>query len=441
MILPSVRDLKNALWDLWPGKIFNPRKIDDIHITDDKIQNINFDGDILSDITSFNLAQNLFDGKKNITSFDVYSFDSTIQMILFYDTVHIIEPFTYGGLLDISTPEMWNKLSEKSEIVGELTNKKIINQISHEKYSHHNFYSQYYEMKKLIEPDKSFQEFAKKNQKVMSYLAHYQNNTEFVHDDRMNMIANRFGLNLELLSLVVNMYRFNSSISYINEIECDQNKRFILSPSITRIPLANTLINYNNIKLESRSKNEINRLLSTIGEDQDKKWKRRNIRYGEMDRYEFKMPVLSTWILSHCNGKDDVLDEILETRKTKPVRDFREFIKEYQTHLIKSGYIPDPEMEEKLNEELDDFEDDFDKPDTQRTKLRSFFEDVPLSLTEGFRLGTRTAVDTYYRKDLAFLFNLKKDCNDIRHSKEQFERIFHVDLKNYKPEKIEENDL
>jgi hypothetical protein len=385
----------------------------------DNISNWEFKGNIFTDITSFSLTQNLFDGKNNINLIDIESFDSTIQLLLFYEKIHVVEPITYCTFLDVEIPE----------ILNELTQKQIVQKIPHEKYKLWDLISHYNDIEQMTSPD-TIKKFSENNPDIISDLLHYQNNFKFVQDERVHHMARNFGLDLKLIPLVVNLFRMGSTISHLKNMESEKNELIAYSPTIIRNSLAETLIKYKKLRYENQSCVYLNNILKKMQESQSSEMKERNYAIPKKyNKCEFDMPILSNWILNNCNKKSDVFDKIIEIRNDGQVRKLRKFTKKLQMDLTKLDYEYDKDIEDKYFDIYNDIKNTYDQPFSIKGSIHTFINDAPITVQKALQFFGHKLTDIYFRRQLYFLFEIKKQSKKVTHSKEEFKRIFKVDIK------------
>lgn len=73
-------------------------------------QEVRYEGDVITDITSFSMVQNIFDGKKEVTRSQIETLDSIIQLLVFYDTIWVVKPALFGKEVAIESQEILNTL-------------------------------------------------------------------------------------------------------------------------------------------------------------------------------------------------------------------------------------------------------------------------------------------------------------------------------------------
>ena len=166
---------------------------------EDAGQEVKYDGDVVTDITSFSMVQNIFEGQKKITRSQIETLDSIIQLLVFYDNVWIVEPFTYGGTLDINSQEILDTLIQKKVI-------KPFPQIGSSTRT--DFESQFKEIQEIIHP-LTLEDYERAHSDIASDLQTYEENFGLMKHEKVKDLADLVHLDYSLIPLTANLLRAN----------------------------------------------------------------------------------------------------------------------------------------------------------------------------------------------------------------------------------------
>lgn len=296
-----------------------------------------YEGDVLTDITSFSLVQNIFSGSHEVNQLQIETLDTIVQLLVFYDNVWVIEPFTYGAKIEVKSQDILEQLIHEG-VVRQFTQISCSNEID--------FLAQFKEIEELIYPQ-SFEEYANTHKELVSNLEIYERNYGFSTQKGAQELANRVNLDYRFIPLVTNMLRANFYFKYLQELKEKEKKSVVYSPNVIRAPLTDEIINRQQRRLE----HSINKILH----DQIKNIesiKKREMEAINKDLYtSFRMdlPLLTSIILKQCKNRDDFFEEVIKLKRDKSARKLRQWLKKLQNALFTEDFQLLTEYERQIH--------------------------------------------------------------------------------------------
>lgn len=390
----------------------------------DKNQNIKYDGEVLTDITSFSMIQNIFDGQKTVNKSQIETFDSIIQLLVFFEGVWIVEPFIYGGNIEI----------ESQEILNELIRKKIVNQFSQNgSDSYSSFKSQFEEIKEIISP-LTLDNYQKCHSNIVSDLQLYEENFSLSKNEDARKLADLVNLDYSLIPLTANLLRSNFYFKLVQQMKNKENKLISYSPNLLRSSLIDDIINHQKSELEVKINKILRDQIKTIEGFELKNIEDINKRF--YTDYEMDLPLLTALILDQCKSKDDIFDEILTLRKDSNAIKMRKWLTNVQIALYQ------PKSRKNFNTykaQLEDISQNFESTKSNKAKLINTLTKpavieasaasaassnfLPL-IVQGIKELGDTSLNYLLRRDYYLLFKMRSKAEDISFSKREFEKIF-----------------
>ena len=397
----------------------------------DKDQGIKYDGDVLTDITSFSMVQNIFDGQKKINRSQIETLDSIIQLLVFYDSVWIVEPFIYGGDIEIKSQEILNTLIQKKVI-------KQFPQIGSD--SQAGFISQFEEIQKIISPQ-TLDEYKKTHSTIASDLQTYEENFGLTKNEKAKKLADLVHLDHSLIPLTANLLRANFYFKLVQMMEVKNNKIITYSPNVLRTSLVDDVKKYQDKKISNNIHLILKEQLDNITAPQKERMK--YLAKKTYSDIELKLPLLTALAIDQCKNKADFFDQILELRKDPDAKRIREWLKEFQNDISNNK---DENVERKIRQ-LEKFSKSLGAESSNKAKLINCIRDpaliaatvasvvsespIPVVAWAGVKFGKEFGIpliDPFLNKDLCLLFNWRKRATTVSFKKETFEKLFNVKI-------------
>jgi len=397
----------------------------------DKDQGIKYDGDVLTDITSFSMVQNIFDGQKKINRSQIETLDSIIQLLVFYDSVWIVEPFIYGGDIEIKSQEILNTLIQKKVI-------KQFPQIGSD--SQAGFISQFEEIQKIISPQ-TLDEYKKTHSTIASDLQTYEENFGLTKNEKAKKLADLVHLDHSLIPLTANLLRANFYFKLVQMMEVKNNKIITYSPNVLRTSLVDDIKKYQDKKISNNIHLILKEQLDNITAPQKERMK--YLAKKTYSDIELKLPLLTALAIDQCKNKADFFDQILELRKDPDAKRIREWLKEFQNDISNNK---DENVERKIRQ-LEKFSKSLGAESSNKAKLINCIRDpaliaatvasvvsespIPVVAWAGVKFGKEFGIpliDPFLNKDLCLLFNWRKRATTVSFKKETFEKLFNVKI-------------
>ncbi|WP_321507679.1 hypothetical protein [uncultured Methanoregula sp.] len=282
-----------------------------------------YDGDVLTDITSFSMVQNIFDGQKKINDLHIKTLDSIIQIIIFYENVWTVEPFIYGGKIEINSQEILNTLIQEKIV-------KQVPQVNSD--THEGFKTQFKEVLEIISPCKTLEDYNKKHSEISSDLRQYEKNFSLTQHEKAKELADSIHLDHSLIPLAANLLRTNFYFNTVKRMEKENNKIVTYTPNILRTPLVTEIIKRQNERNKKSIEHIIQKQLDLVVAS-EKERRRRFLNQDANGAFELELPVLTGIIVDQCSKKEDFFDQILEWRNDNNAVRFRNLLKKLQTDI------------------------------------------------------------------------------------------------------------
>jgi len=392
---------------------------------------IKYDGDVVTDITSFSMVQNIFEGRKKITWSQIETLDSIIQLLVFYDNVWIVEPFTYGGSLDINSQEILNTLIQK----------KIIKQFSQISSSTRtDFESQFQEIQEIIAP-LTLEGYEREHSDIASDLQTYEENFGLMKHERAKELADHVHLDHSLIPLTANLLRANFYFKLVQRMKEESNKIVTYSPNVLRTSLVDDIIRHR----KERIHNEVNRVL------RDCIHKIKDFEMKEVEKlndtfytdFELELPLLTALILDQCDNKADFFDQVLLMRDDRDAVRMRKWIKGFQLDLTKGDQNKgDRKRLKEYLTQLNEIMKSLEVTQSNKVKLINIISKpswieasssvalgnaLPLAVQSIKEIGD-ASLNYSLKRDFYLLFKMRRDAEKISFSKSRLEKLFNIKI-------------
>lgn len=376
-----------------------------------------YNGEILTDITSFAIVQTLFDKPEEVNLFQLMDLESLIESLLFHEKILIVGPTRFGYDFEVKTPQILEDLIEKD--VVEVYSPEFCSGVK-------DFSTLFDEMRNLIYPER-IETLYSSNKEIENDLKIYDAYFGFSKQVGSLQLAKQVGvINEPAISLCAHLVRTNVHIKSLHEIEKKSDRKISYSPHMARVSLLNEICNL----YESKRLPIARKIIERAELSERQRREALNQTYGS--RLELDIPILTTRILSQCRKVPDILDEVLTLRKNSKVRKYRNWCNKFQEAI----YSDDRKNIEKYDKQLEAISSEvFER--ASKVHLRSIPQ-MDLSLGEdNIALGVLQLISAGYnhlmkylrRRDIIFLIDLKNRLKNIKHSKDEFEKVFKVKLK------------
>lgn len=390
---------------------------------EEKYQDVKYEGEVLTDITSFSMVQNIFDGQREVNKTQIETFESIIQLLCFFDSIWIVEPFIYGGDIKIESQELLNELI-KSKFVKQFPQTDSDSQTS--------FVSQFNEIQDIIAPLK-IKDYLNLHKDIEFDLRIYEENFGLANNENAKKLADLVNIDYNLIPLTANLLRTNFYFKLVKEIKKNENRLISYSPNVMRSALVNDIIHHQ----KERVSNEINRILQDkLNEIKNSEFKDINALNKHLyQEYEMELPLLTALILDQCSNKGDVLDQIMILRNDSDVVRMRKWLKNVQIDL----YNGNRKLLKERCAELEDISRGLEISKSNKAKIISFLSKPsfieatatsavtvnPLPLIiQGFKELGDSSLKYLLKRDYYLLFKLRSKAEEISFSKNKLEEIF-----------------
>ncbi|MHB8163213.1 MAG: hypothetical protein ACYDDV_02570 [Methanoregula sp.] len=300
-------------------------------------QNITYEGDVLTDITSFSMIQNIFDGQKVINDLHVKTLDSIIQLLIFYENIWTVEPFIYGGKIEINSQTELNKLIQEN-IVKQITQENSDNEEA--------FRSHYKEVLEKIKPHRTLEEFHCAHGELISDLQQYEKNFSLTNHQKALELAKSIKLDKKYIPLAANLLRTNFYINTVKQIEKKENKIVTYSPNVLRTPLVENIVKNQNERNKKRIDEIIKEHIDLI--ETSEKGRRELLTKKGNDDFKFELPLLTGIIVDKCTKKEDFFDNVLAWRKDRDAERMRNLLIQLQIDMRANK----PDIYDQYNDQI-----------------------------------------------------------------------------------------
>ena len=380
------------------------------------IQKICYNGEILTDITSFTMVQNLFDKPEKANLFHLMNLESVIETLLFHEKIWIIGPTHFGHDFEVKIPQILNDLIEKDVIkvyspdfcsgVKELST--ILD-----------------EMRKLAYP-KTIETLYSSHKEIKNDLKIYDSFFGYGKQPGSIELAKKVGItDKNAISLYAHLVRTNVNIKSLHELKKKDNTEISYAPHMARISLLKEICNlYENNRLPI-----VREIIKKM--ELSEKQRREYLNQTYSSTFELDIPILATIIFSQCKKVSDILDETLILRKSNEVGKFRNWC----NRLEEGIYNNDIETIEKYDHQLKTakiFEVASKNIFLKNMPQMDFSvgdDNITPSFSGLFLFGGKMVMKYLNRRDLIFLIDLKNRLKNVNHSKDEFEKVFGTKLK------------
>jgi hypothetical protein len=394
---------------------------------------VKYDGDVFTDITSFSMIQNIFDGQTEINRMHVETLDSIIQLLIFYDNIWTVEPFIYGGKIEIDSQEILNTLIQK----------KVVKQLpQNNSDTHESFRSQFSEVLEIIHPY-SLEQYNKMHSEITANLRQYEKNFSLTQHEKAKELADSINLDHRLIPLAANLLRTNYYFKTIQRMKKENNKIVTYCPNVLRSPLVTEIIKHQAQKNKPRIDEIIRKQINLIALSE--KDRREFLSQGKNREFELELPVLTGIIVDQCKNKDDFFDQILAWRKDRYAIRMRKLLNQIQIDINNNN----TGNYDKYNEKLDNLLQTFKAKSTFKANFVScltnpsvlagliagstafFISGDPSSVIPGAVPAATSAAlvplsKFVLNRDLYLLFKMREKAKITSFETEKFEKLFDV---------------
>lgn len=378
-----------------------------------------YEGEILTDITSFAVAQNFFDKPKKAKLFHLVDIESIIEALLFHERILVLEPTGFGDDVDIRIPQILAELVEDGvveiyspefhttrpeelsillEEIPELRNPQMIETI------YLNTFQGYKELTQLYEHQFKVCE-----------------QTKFIRQLKQEGITNE-----SLAPLYGQLTQTKIYVKCLHSLG-SQGRRVLYLPHSARVSLVKEMDNL----YESKGLPIVRKIIKKMELSVEQEREALNQTYGSQS--ELKLPILTTALLSQCKKPSDILDKTLNMRESTKIKRFRNWCNKLQTAI----YNDDIKTIKKYDRQLRTvFSELFEEP--PKNALLKSVPQIAFSFKEGNIVSTlpnllsngyECLIRYLRRRNLMFLVELKNRLDGIKRSLDEFERVSGARLK------------
>jgi len=349
---------------------------------------------VLLDFTTLSTVDSLLDNYSLIKSQHIFDLATFLEAVVFHDQIIVLSDTGYG--------------------LGKIIGRKPLEKLE-----------SYKDLKKLITEDKrefitidEFLDFqnARFCQEVLPKLGRF-NEMKTLYEDQFQPTSrlnqSRALKNLDISEdnypVIGQYYRANMYWNYAT------NDQLIYKPHSLRIPFLANLISFQEYRNQSVF-DSINELMDIFFEiENEKDWN------FSGTGYRLTLPMMLRIVLYESESIDDIIPKALELRKD--AEDYRNWCRKANNALYGEG------SKEYKNDLVTILTDAFPESSTYDTyEIRQFprwFRNLlSLNLERGFKDIEDTLKKEPYRKDLAFLLNVKKRAEGIVSSRKDYLKIF-----------------
>lgn len=401
-------------------------------------QEIRYDGDVLTDVTSFSMVQNIFNGeKRSINNSQLKTLDSIVQILIFYDNIWTIKPALFGVNIETNDQMVLNTLIEK-DVVKQTP--------EYETYTELDFNAQCEQIKKNIIGSDSFsiaesiKQYYNNHPEIAKDLEIYDKNFEVAKNPNAIEFGRQANLEKKYLPLCANMLRTNYYLNQIQQIKRKNQKMFVYSPNILRNSLVADIIKCKSECKSAKQIHSIDLLSKSIGTIEKQVCEARNsigAKSFQANSFNLELPLMTAIIVEDCKTKEDFIDEILEWRKDNDAKKLRGWLKQFQGDICNRNM----ESMEKNADMLQDFLTSIEATSTSKASVvtrinRTVSEGsaivqgnpVPLA-AKVFEEIVQPAINNYMTRDLFLFMRMSKKGKYLRTIKSDFEDLFDVEIK------------
>jgi hypothetical protein len=401
------------------------------------IQELKYEGDVLTDITSFSMVQNILDGNnKTINYSQVESLESIIQLLVFFDNIWIVEPSMYGVDFGI----------EGQGILTSLLNEDIIKSFPPKLNSDHqtDFKTQYREIEEIISTSSahpSFDEYYHMHTKIAHDLKIYDDNFALTKNPKAIELAKMAKLNPDYIPLCANLLRCNYYFKLIQQMRSEEGKLFTYCPNSLRTSLVEDIISHQNTKISNHITKILQEHLNSIKISENER--RKHLAQRTFSDYTLELPLLTSIIVNECKNRNDFFDTILKWRNDRSAERIRSWLKKVQDDISNERMT----NLTKHIEKMDESSESLGVKSSNKAKFVSCLTDT--SLLEGSAQTMLTGnplpaaagasksfgekylipyLNLYLNRDLFLFLKMKREAQKISFNKEKFDRLFNVKL-------------
>jgi hypothetical protein len=401
------------------------------------IQEVKYEGDVLTDITSFSMVQNIFDGNnKTINRSQVESLDSIIQLLVFFDNIWIVEPSMYGVDFGI----------EGQGILTSLLNEDIIKSFPPKLNSDHqaDFKTQYREIEEIISTSSahpSFDEYYHTHAEIAYDLKIYDDNFGITKNPKAIELAKMAKLHPDYIPLCANLLRCNYYFKLIQQMRSEEGILYTYCPNILRTSLVEDIIFHQNNKISNHIAKILQEHLNSIKMSENER--RKYLAQRTFSDYTLELPLLTSIIINECKNRDDFFDTILKWRNDRSAERMRNWLKKVQEDISNERMT----NLAKHIEKMDSYSESMGVKSSNKAKFVSCLTDhallegsaqtmitsnpLPAAAGAAKSFGEKYAIpylNLYLNRDLFLFLKMKKEAKKISFDKENFERLFNVKL-------------
>jgi len=381
-------------------------------------QNVTYNGETLSDITTFALTQRIIKSPQKSEFRDLMNLDAIIQSVLFFNKIWVITPSDFGQKFKFILPDF----------LIELKKENILDIHTTEKYSEKGEFKRLFKDMKVTE--KTLRKLQSKNKAISQDLVYYDDYSELSKHPGVKELLRSVGINDDrLIPLIANLVRTNVYLESKSEIESQCNSKITYSPHFIRGSLINQATK------SAFERPIIINLIEKIQKiDQDQK-NELNQEYPPLLNLELDVPILTTYVLTFCrdNKPQDIFDKILDMRTDYNVRLIRDWWIKFQEAALNPNFSDNFSDIKNYHRQMYEMINELGGKSHNANLMNIPQFDVTLLDSALFKISAPidAAVTSYrhimrwnQRRDLIFLVDLKNRISAVAQSRTEYERVF-----------------
>lgn len=274
-----------------------------------------YEGEILTDITSFSVVQSLIENPKDASMFQLMNLESIIETFLFHERILIVGPTHFGFKFTVPVPQLLQDLIDKK--VVEVYNPSFCS-------GKEDFIRLCKETYEFLGSD-TIGAFYSKHQGIDKEINSYTTYVNYGKQQGSIKLASYFGVtNEQEINLMAHLLRTYIHFKCLHEIEESRKRKISYSPHMARTTLVEEMCK----RYENRMKPLARRLMEQMNLSDKEIEKSYNEIYGS--EFMLDLPILMPWVLSQCRRTEDILDELLSLRDENEVRKYRKWCTGFQ---------------------------------------------------------------------------------------------------------------
>lgn len=385
-----------------------------------------YKGDVLSNITTFGIVQNLLDKPKKARLFHLIDLETVVEALLFHERVLVMEPKSVVEDVEVRMPN----------IATELIAKKIM-----EKYSPKFDTTYMEELSSLFKEAPELRnsrlvktiyskEFGDRLEELATlYFPMFRIREQTAFPEFLECLQKNGVTDKSVIPLYIQLLQTRLYMKCLHSME-KTGRLMPYLPHIGRVSLTKWMVDL----YESRTLPVARQIVREMGLSERQKIEALNRTHGST--LELDLPILTTVVLSQCNGPSDILDEILNMRKDSKVGRFRDCCNRFQNAI----YSNDRRTIEKYDQRLKTVLSELYETQPRNGITSQILKSIPKIVFDIIKTnipsillklaGSSDALLEYLgKRDLLFLGDLHKRLYSVKRSTDEFERVFKVKLK------------